>query len=157
MSRHLLALAALIVIASPAPAAAQYIDAYAFTGVSGPHAPLWQGGGGIERVFSNGVGVSAEGGVATNGDRYQKLTHLSVNGLLHFMTKDQHLDPFLLGGVGMVADWDAVAGTFTIGGGLNYWTSLRIGVRLEVKDNIASTPSNGLFHMPGFRIGIVLR
>lgn len=157
MSRHLLAIAALIVLASPVPASAQYIGAYVFTGASGPHAPLWQGGGGIERLFTNGVGVSAEGGVATNGDRYQKLTHLTVNGLYHFRTTDPRLDPFLLGGVGILADWDGGYGAFTIGGGLSYWTSPRIGVRLEVKDNIAPTPSNGLFHMAGFRIGIVLR
>ena len=159
MSRHPLVLvfAALIVVVSPAPAAAQYIGAYAFTGVAGPHAPLWQGGGGIERVFTNGVGVSAEGGVATNGDRYQKLTQLTVNGLYHYRMKDRHIDPFLLGGVGILADWDGGYGAFTIGGGVNYWTSLRIGVRLEVKDNISPTPSNGLFHMPGFQIGIVLR
>jgi hypothetical protein len=157
MTRHLLAVAALIVIASPAPAAAQYIGAYAFTGVSGPHAPMWQAGGGVERVFINGVGVSVEGGVATNGDDYQKLSHFTFNGLYHFRTKDRHFDPFLVGGFGFLADWDGAYGAFPIGGGLNYWTSPRIGVRLEFKDNITPTPSKGLFHMAGFRIGITVR
>lgn len=158
MSRHLLlAFAALIVIASPAPAAAQYIGGYAFTGVSGPNAPMWQGGAGVERVFGNGAGVSVEGGVAANGDHYQKLSHFTVNGLYHVRTKDRRLDPFVLGGFGFLADWDGAYGAFTIGGGLNYWTSLRVGVRLEVKDNFTPTPSRGLFHMPGFRIGITLR
>jgi len=157
MHRHLLALAALVLLASPVPVAAQYIGAYAFTGVSGPNAPLVQAGGGIERAFANGVGLSVEGGVADNGDDLQKLGHFTVNGLYHFKTTNRRVDPFVVGGVGMLADWDMPAGAFAVGGGLNYWASLRVGVRLEFKDNIVSTPSRGLFHMPGFRVGITLR
>ena len=157
MHRHLLALAALVLITVPTPAAAQYIGGYAFTGVSGPHAPLWQGGGGVERTFTGGAGVSVEGGVATNGDRYQKLSHFTINGLYHFKTNDRRLDPFVAGGFGFLGDWDGAYGAFPIGGGLNYWASPRVGIRLEFKDNITPTPSNGLFHMAGFRIGVTLR
>jgi hypothetical protein len=157
MPHRLLALAALVLVTVPTPAAAQYIGVYAFTGVSSPHAPLWQAGGGLERAFANGVGVSVEGGVATNGDRYQKLSHFTINGLYHFKTSDRRFDPFLLGGFGIIADWDSGAGAFPIGGGLTYWASPRIGTRFELKDNIAPTPSKGLLHMAGFRIGITLR
>jgi len=156
MHRHLLALAALAVLVAPAPASAQYLGVYAFTGVSGPHAPLWQAGGGIERVYGNGVGISGEGGIATNGDYYQKLSHFTINGLYHFKTKDRRLDPFVLGGFGFVADWDGAGGVFPIGAGLNYWTSPRVGIRLEFKDNFFPAQENA-FHMAGFRIGVTLR
>lgn len=99
--------------------------------------------------------MSAEGGVATKGDRYTKLSHFTVNGLYHFRTKDERLDPFVVGGYGFVADWDAAVGTLAVGGGLNYWTSPRVGVRVEFKDNIGLI-DNG-FHMPGVRVGMVLR
>ena len=156
MHRHLLALAATLVMILPGRASAQYLGAYAFTGVSAPHAPMWQAGGGVERVYSNGVGISGEGGIATNGDDYQKLSHFTVNGLYHFRTTDRRLDPFVLGGFGYIADWDGAYGAFPIGAGLNYWTSPRVGIRLEFKDNISPAPEK-LFHMAGFRIGITLR
>ena len=154
MPRHLPLVVLLLLVAST-PARAQYAGGYAFTGASGPSEPLVQIGGGLERVFANRVGLSVEGGVATNGDRYSKLSHFTVNGLYHFKTKDQRLDPFVVGGWGMLADWDCVIGTIGVGGGLNYWTSPRVGARVEFKDNIGLT-DNG-FHMPGVRVGITLR
>jgi hypothetical protein len=153
---RLLALAALVVMIAPAPASAQYLGGYAFTGVSGPNAPLWQAGGGVERVFTNGAGASVEGGIATNGDYFQKLSHFTINGLYHFKTKNRRVDPFVVGGFGFIGDWDGAYGAFPIGAGLNYWSSPRVGVRLEFKDNISPAPQK-VFHMPGFRIGITVR
>lgn len=154
MLRHL-PLAVLLLVVASAPARAQYAGGYVFTGVSGPNGPLAQIGGGLEGVFANGVGVSAEGGVATNGDRYSKLSHVTLNGLYHFRTKNERLDPFVVGGWGIVADWDTPIGAIAVGGGLNYWKSPRVGVRVEFKDNIGLV-DNG-FHMPGIRVGMVLR
>ena len=150
-----LSLVVLLLLGTSAPARAQYAGGYVFTGASGPEGPLLQIGGGFERVFASRVGVSGELGVATKGDRYTKLTHLTVNGLYHIRTTNERVDPFVVGGWGIIADWDAAIGTIAVGGGLNYWTSPRVGLRLEFKDNIGMV-DNG-FHMPGFRIGITLR
>ena len=150
-----LPLVVLLLLGASAPVRAQYAGGYAFTGASGPEGPLLQIGGGFERVFATRVGVSGELGVATKGDRYTKLTHLTVNGLYHLRTTNERVDPFVVGGWGIIADWDAAIGTIAVGGGLNYWTSPRVGLRLEFKDNIGMV-DNG-FHMPGFRIGITLR
>lgn len=154
MRRHLLIAVVLLAVAA-APARAQYAGGYVFSGASGPNGPLIQMGGGFERVFIHGIGASVEGGVATKGDRYSKLTHLTVNGLYHFKTKNERLDPFVVGGWGIVADWDTPIAAIAIGGGVNYWTSPRVGVRVEFKDNVGLV-DNG-FHMPGLRVGLTLR
>jgi hypothetical protein len=43
------------------------------------------------------------------------------------------------------------------GGGADYWTSKRVGVRFEVRDNIHSPLFGTATHFWGPRIGIVLR
>ena len=51
MLRHL-SIAVLFLVVASAPASAQYAGGYAFTGASGPEGPLFQIGGGLERVFA---------------------------------------------------------------------------------------------------------
>ncbi len=137
------------------PTAAQYADAYVFSGVSGPNTPLVQAGGGLERVFANRAAVSVECGLATNGDYYRKLSHFTVNALYHANASRPRLDPFVVAGFGMLADWDMPAMAVVFGGGLNYWVKPSVGVRVEFKDNVAV--AYDAFHMPGVRVGITLR
>ncbi len=153
--RRFLPLAILFILVAAAPARAQYAGGYLFTGASGPNGPLAQFGGGLELVFGKGIGASVECGVASKGDRDTKLSHFTLNGAYHLKTKSGRVDPFIVGGWGFIADWDAIGGAVAIGGGLNYWLQPRVGVRVEVKDNIGLF--NHGYHMAGVRVGITLR
>jgi len=52
---------------------------------------------------------------------------------------------------------DGSANGFNFGGGLNYWFKERIGLRLEVRDNVLVIASGGQIHFVGFRIGLAFR
>jgi len=61
--------------------------------------------------------------------------------------------PFLTGGVFIVASGDAGNGGLTIGGGVDRWFTRRVGMRIDVRDQFLP----GTFSLVGARIGVVFR
>jgi hypothetical protein len=137
-------------------ASAQHAELYASTGVAKYRGAQVQAAAGIELLMRGRAGVSLELGRVGWGDRDHQLTHGSVSGSYHFARAGRRrLDPFVSGGIGLVADWDAVATAYNVGAGVTFWPRLRVGLRVEARDDFALT--NGILHVPGVRVGISLR
>ena len=110
-------------------------------------------GGGGEGILGKGFGVGGEVGYLTNTrDTGSGVGLASVNLSYHF-NRAQKLVPFVSGG-GSVAFRSGATGGGNIGGGVHYWMSDNVGLRLEVRDFIFSSdsPNNVLF-----RIGLSFR
>ena len=116
-----------------------------------------QFGAGGEVILAKGIGLGAE--VCAVGMRQyfsdSVLGVFSPNGYYHFVHgKDLKFDPFVTGGYTLMFR-SGHANLFNFGGGLNYWFSNRLGVRLEVRDQVHVDGSS--VHYWGGRIGLAFR
>jgi len=115
-------------------------------------------GGGGERLVAKRMGLGAElGYVAPWGEFMEALGVFSLNvsyrlGPRH---RERKVEPFVTGGYTLFFPGEGTALGFNFGGGLNYWSSQRLGLRFEVRDQV------GLFDQPvhvlGFRIGLTFK
>jgi hypothetical protein len=164
----IMVLLALGIAASPAILQAQETAfGYAFAGpTSGiDDRPLaWTIGGGGEMITGwRGTSVGLEAGVLwspaleTDGRFPQSITDrlFSVNVSRHFHKSPGfgQWEPFLTGGMFIVAGGDAAQGGFTIGGGVHRWFTRHAGVRIDVRDQFLP----GAISLVGVRAGIVFR
>jgi hypothetical protein len=113
-------------------------------------------GGGGEGLLYKGLGVGGElgywGPTKSFGDG---VGLLSVNGSYHVLPRnsDRKVVPFVTAGYSL-AFRSATANLFNFGGGINYWISKRVGLRLEFRDHVWFA---GPLHYWGFRIGVAFR
>jgi hypothetical protein len=127
---------------------------YIFGGVGGrdgvgSNAVVNVGGGG-EGIIAGGFGVGGElGYLASTRDTSNGFGLGSVNLSYHF-NRAQKLVPFVTGG-GSVGFRGGATGGGNIGGGVHYWMSDNVGLRLEVRDFIFSSDSPNTVV---FRVGL---
>lgn len=125
-------------------------------GGNGASATMHYGFGGEGFVY-DGLSVGGEIGYAASLRRQsQGLGIASGNGSYHFKNSsgDGRLVPFITGGYSVLFR-SAAAHGFNFGGGVNYWSKERLGVRLEFRDHVAKFDRP--VHFLGFRVGITFR
>lgn len=134
---------------------------YAFTGLtvrpSAGETGLHAGVGG-EGFIRGGFGVGGEiGYVRPSGSRSDYgFGLLSVNPSYHFInvSKSRKLVPFATGGFSLFFRGESAIGA-NFGGGITYWFKDRIGMRIELRDQIPIY--SGFGHHPSFRVGFTFR
>jgi hypothetical protein len=113
---------------------------------------LVHAGAGAEFIVRHGLGAGAEIGYLTpwsNGSNGVGV--VSLNGLYRF-DANQKTMPFLTGGYSL--GFRSQAAHFgNIRGGITYWFSRGIGLRLELRDNIRDSSTHWLI----LRVGIAFR
>ena len=116
----------------------------------------WQTGFGGEGLVYKGLGVGGEVSYLKLGGYTYGLGAVSPNASYHFrgLTKDGKLVPFVTGGYSLYFR-NGVAHGLNFGGGVNYWFKERVGLRVEVRDQVL--PFDGTLHYVGFRAGISFR
>jgi hypothetical protein len=117
---------------------------------------LHAGGGGEARIADT-LGIGADVGYLGPFEYFSEgFGMLSVNGSYYLQTPGggHRIRPFVTTGYTM-AFRDGNAHLWNVGGGLDYWTSRRVGLRFEVRDHI--WVDEGRAHFWGPRIGIVVR
>ncbi len=163
--------AALLSLALAAPASAQSVTGLGSFVVGpgsvsgGDEATLHLSGGG--EVLYKGVGALAEVGflgpaVAMNDG----LGVVSLNGIYHLrMPREsaRRVSPFVTGGYTMFFR-DGHLNLWNVGGGIDWWLARRVGLRVEVRDQIwhesYSSPYysfSNTTHFWNFRTGVVFR
>jgi hypothetical protein len=97
-----------------------------------------------------GLGVGAELGYVTSTQGFGSGFGLaSTNVSYHFYKPGRKLVPFVTGGGSIVLGTGPVGGG-NFGGGVQYWMSDRVGLRVEFRDHIFSSDSP---HFYGVRVG----
>ena len=122
-----------------------------------PPAPGLATCGGGEARIADTFGIGADVGYLGPLDYFSEgFGLLSVNGSYYLpgSGRDRRMRPFVTTGYTM-AFRDGTAQMWNLGGGLDYWTSGRVGVRFELRDHI--WVDEGTAHFWGPRIGIVVR
>lgn len=121
---------------------------------SGSHTENFQGaGGGGEFIFRNGLGIGAElAGHST------ALATLSLNPYIHLpqVSQSGKWIPFITAGYTAAGNMEFKENWFNFGGGVDYWPSSRIGLRLEARDAVDTNHAR-LIHQVGFRVGLAWR
>ncbi|MCI0337513.1 MAG: hypothetical protein L0226_08055 [Acidobacteria bacterium] len=132
---------------------------YGFAGLirspNGEDVALNVGIGGDGYLYK-GFGVGGEIGYVGPSGFNDGFGILSANASYHFLkvSQSRKLVPFLTGGFSLFFRSRAdIGGNF--GGGVTYWFKERIGVRLEVRDQIPARSDLG--HLPGFRAAVTFR
>ena len=115
-----------------------------------------QAGFGGEGMVYKGLGVGGEISYLNLGGYTYGLGAVSPNASYHFrgLTKDGKVVPFVTGGYSLYFR-NGVAHGLNFGGGVNYWFKERVGLRVEVRDQVL--PFDGTLHYVGFRAGISFR
>jgi len=114
-------------------------------------------GGGAEGLVYKGLGVGGEIGYLGSADGLRDgIGVISTNISYHFTkaTKSRKFAPFVTSGYSMLFRSSAL-NAVNIGGGANWWFKDRIGLRLELRDQIPLQLSS--FHFFGVRIGLAFR
>jgi hypothetical protein len=126
---------------------------------SGGGLTLHAGGGGEGLVYK-GLGVGGEIGYlrldreGRDGVGFGVLSpHVSYNFLS--ASKSGKIVPFVAGGYSLLFVSGGAANAIHFGGGLNWWLKNRVGLRLEIRDQII--PDAPSFHLVGVRIGLSFR
>jgi len=114
-------------------------------------------GVGGEGILGKGLGVGAEiGALGPKEDFSCAVGVFSANGYYHFIHgRDRRADPFVTGGY-TLAFRSGSANLFNLGGGVNYWFSERLGLRVEVRDQVWRSCC-GTAHYWGVRLGLAFR
>jgi hypothetical protein len=115
-------------------------------------------GAGFEGFVYKGLGAGAEiGYLSPAQDLGCGFGLFSVNGSYHFLNARSRrgLSPFVTGGYSL-AFRNGRANMLNLGGGVTYWFLNRLGLRLEVRDQLWS-PTRNAAHFVDFRIGMALR
>jgi Outer membrane protein beta-barrel domain len=121
-------------------------------------------GAGGEARFTDSFGLGAEAGVLTPVTNQYALTTglVSVTPAYHFVPRksNRKTDPFVDGGFSLVLGIGAGGGgaaAFHYGGGVNYWFSRRMGLRLEFRHHIWTPEAGEAINLVGFRVGLTFR
>lgn len=117
---------------------------------------LFHVGGGGEGLIKDGFGAGAEVGyVAPVESSSNGLGLFSANASYHFGGKDESKKfvPFVTGGYSLVFRSGASHGG-NFGGGVHYWISDGVALRVEFRDHIFSSDFP---HLLSFRFGVTLR
>ena len=126
-------------------------------GVTGGGGATLHLGAGGELGVIRGFGVAAElGGLGPTSKFSSLLGVFSLNGAYHFMhSSDGRLDPFATAGYSLFfrSGHENLA---NFGGGANYWFLKKLGLRLEFRDHVLSSPGPTL-HYWNFRFGVAVR
>lgn len=113
-------------------------------------------GVGGEGILGKGIGLGAELGALGVRENFSDsvIGVFSPNGYYHFVhRKETTLDPFVTGGYTLVFR-NGHANLFNFGGGVNYWFTSRLGLRMEFRDHVWSE-DNANLHYWGFRFGLL--
>ena len=131
--------------------------AYFAPGASSPGGTgTFQTGAGGEGLVYKGLGVGGElGYVAPWRSARDGLGVASANGSYHF-SRRKKLDPFVTGGYTLFFR-SGHANLFNVGGGVDYWFRERLGLRLEIRDQVWPSQYGTTGHFWGVRIGIAFR
>jgi hypothetical protein len=139
----------------------QYLQGYGFIA---PGVAVGQGqasgflhfGGGGEVNLYKGIGFGAEVGYAAPFEYTGSgIGVLSVNGLYKFRRQGAtKVEPFVSGGYSLLFR-SGHLNAMNFGGGVHYWLSKRIGLRLEVRDHFS--PEYFSDHLIQGRVGISFR
>jgi len=126
---------------------------YVFGG-AGPSAgdfskTYFQFGAGGEALVNKGLGVGAEIGYLAPFNSGSGIGLFSGNTSYHF-SRSSKLVPFVTGGYSAAFRSGAIHGG-NFGGGVHYWMTDHLGLRLEFRDHIFSSDSPHLFQ---FRVGL---
>jgi hypothetical protein len=156
----------LVLVSLPLVAAAQGSDYskghgyfYVAPGVRGgadqPGEALVQIGGGAEAFFTRNLGL----GFDVGGLRWFEqdwFYAISPNFVVRFRAKndENRVEPFLTGG-GTVFTGVIYENGLNLGGGVNYWFSRHVGLRLEARDSFEL--AQDARHFVAFRIGLTFR
>lgn len=160
--------AMLLLALAPRPAGAQTTSGvmfmpYAFAAPGalsqGPTKTLHVGGG-FDALFIQGFGVSVEGGYLgplPDGFDYG-IGVVSTNAVQHFGTpRRRALVPFVSGGYSL-AFRSAIGHGLNVGGGVNYWFSDGVALRIELRDHLpVSDRGIADAHLWGVRVGFTWR
>src|SRR5262245_23970980 len=114
-------------------------------------------GGGGEGLIYKGLGVGGELGYLGSPDGLRDgIGILSTDMSYHFtkVTKSRKFAPFVTGGYSMLIGRGSV-NAVNFGGGANWWFKERIGLRLELRDNVPLRFER--IHFFGLRIGLAFR
>ncbi len=119
-------------------------------------------GGGGEYVFKGGGSVGAELGYLGPIERLDAgFGVFSANGGYHFKkaSRSGKTVPFLTAGYTGIFRGGGGDSGFNFGGGVNHWFKDRIGVRLELRDNVFGFASGGnrYVHYINARVGLTFR
>lgn len=130
---------------------------YFFGGVGaftrgGTSALLHLGGGGEGLVYK-GLGVGAEIGYIFPIEQPQSGVGLFSSNLAYHFGRERKVAPFVTGGYSLIFRESAAHGG-NFGGGVQYWTGDRVGLRFEFRDHIFSSDAP---HAVTFRVGISIR
>jgi hypothetical protein len=110
-------------------------------------------GGGAEASLKNGFGVGADVGYTflNNTKGFGSFSP----GVVYKFQPSKKLVPFIDGGYALLFRDDTLNAVY-FGGGVNYFISKNVGLRLEVRDNIATDkPEN--FNLMQFKVGVLFR
>jgi hypothetical protein len=154
---------AVLIALMAATAAAQSSSGYVFFAPGGlkeaghTNVTTLHGGGGLDAVIAKGIGVNVElGGLWPRqcfGDCVVGV--FSTGGAIHFRRgAELKLDPFVNAGYTLMFR-NGRENLFYFGGGANYWTASRVGLRLEFRDNISTHYSTA--HFWSVRMGLACR
>ncbi len=111
-------------------------------------------GGGVEGLLYKGLGIGAEiGYLYPTVSASSGVAVVSLNGLYQFGSPGakRKVVPFITGGWSM-AIRDGMVNGANVGGGLNYWFTRRMGLRLEFRDHFV--PSDLGTHIWQARVGL---
>jgi hypothetical protein len=115
---------------------------------------LAQASGGVEVLFAARAGVAAETGVLVNAGSVLGVS--SVNAVVQSGGRGRRLTPFLTGGYTRMGNANSSFNGWNVGAGLTRWGSGRVGLRLEVRDQVRPD-RRGTVHYWSFRVGIGFR
>jgi len=114
-------------------------------------------GVGGEGLVYKGLGVGGElGYLAPTRASSLGIGVASLDGSYHFLTRspEQKVVPFVTGGY-TLGFRSGTANFLNYGGGVQYWFSRRLALRLEFRDHVHVT--GGVAHGLGFRVGVAFR
>ena len=131
---------------------------YAFVGLGAINAEAGtlQFGGGAEANLYKGLGIGLEIGYFSPMEAFgDGIGIFSVNGQYIFgLENPRRFKPFVTGGYSL-AFRSSTANAMNFGGGIHYWLSNRLGLRLEIRDYII--PDIWDMHAWQGRVGLEFR
>lgn len=112
---------------------------------------------GAEGRFSSGrLGVAVDLGYLTPTDGLTRGRGVLASSLVIRPSTTSAIRPFVSAGYALLFRTSA-AHAVTVGGGVEYWTRPRLGLRLELRDHIHSPRGGVRSHFWSVRLGIVAR
>ena len=101
-------------------------------------------GGGVETVWSNGLGFAFDAGYFTGSDFGNGAVSFSP-AMIYELPVNGRVKPYVRGGATLLANRHGGVALWTVGGGINYWFKERMALKVEIRDSFASEdPRYGL-------------